>query len=232
MIGAPLKFGNTGDKGYWYRTVGVVKEIHEDDLEDAARPAVYSLHEQGSDQLMIPPGGIAVRTAVEPASVVAAIRHAIWSIDKDQPMWRVQTLEDLFAHQLTTPTQSTALMGAFALLALLLASIGLYGVLSYAVTQRTSEIGVRMALGATSREILFTFGKRGLVLTVAGLAIGLGLSTIASHFLNALLYGFRPNLIPTITVVSLILLSVAALASLAPARRASRVDPVVALRSE
>lgn len=123
-------------------------------------------------------------------------------------------------------------MGAFALLALLLASVGLYGVLSYAVTQRTREIGVRMALGATSREILLTFGKRGLVLTVAGLAIGLSLSTIGSRFLNALLYGFRPDFIPTITVASLILLGVAAVACLAPARRASRVDPAVALRSE
>jgi predicted permease len=231
-IGAQFKFGNTGDKGYWYRIVGVVKEIHEVGMEEAARPAVYSLHDQGSNQLMIPPGGVAVRTAVEPASIVSAVRQAIWSIDKNQPMWRVQTLEDIFARQLTTPTQSTALMGAFALLALLLASVGLYGVLSYAVTQRTSEIGVRMALGATSREILLTFGKRGLVLTVAGLAMGLALSIVASRFLNALLYGFRPDLIPTVTVVSLILLGVAALACLAPARRASRVDPMVALRSE
>jgi putative ABC transport system permease protein len=231
-IGAQFKFGNTGDKGYWYRIVGVVKEIHEVGMEEAAEPAVYSLHEQGSDQLMIPPGRIAVRTAVEPASIVSAIRQAIWSVDKNQPIWRVRTFEDIFARQLTTPTQSTALMGAFALLALLLASVGLYGVLSYAVTQRTSEIGVRMALGATSHEILLAFGKRGLVLTVAGLAIGLALSTVASRFLKALLFGFRPDLIPTITVVSLILLSVAALASLAPARRASRVDPVIALRSE
>jgi ABC-type antimicrobial peptide transport system permease subunit len=163
---------------------------------------------------------------------VSAVRQAIWSIDKNQPIWHVETLEDVFARQLTTPTQSTALMGAFALLALLLASVGLYGVLSYSVTQRTSEIGVRMALGATSREILFTFGKRGLVLTVAGLAIGLALSTVASRFLNALLFGFRPDLVPIITVVALILLGVAALASLAPARRASRVDPAIALRSE
>jgi len=231
-IGAQFKFGNTGDKGYWYRIVGVVKEIHEVGMEEVARPAVYGLHEQGSDQLMIPPGGIAIRTAVEPASIVSAVRQAIWSIDKNQPMWRVRTLEDIFASQLTTPTQSTALMGAFALLALLLASVGLYGVLSYAVTQRTSEIGVRMALGATSHEILLTFGKRGLVLTVAGLAIGLGLSTVASRFLNALLYGFQPDLAPTFTAVSLILLGVAALACLAPARRASRVDPVIALRSD
>jgi ABC-type antimicrobial peptide transport system permease subunit len=231
-IGAHFKFGNTGDNGYWYRIVGVVKEIHEVGMEEAAEPAVYSLHEQGSDQLMIPPGSIAVRTAVEPASIVSAIRQAIWSIDKNQPIWHVQSLEDIFARQLTTPTQSTALMGAFALLALLLASVGLYGVLSYAITQRTSEIGVRMALGATSRQILLAFGKRGLVLTIAGLVIGLGLSTIASRFLNALLYGFRPDLIQTVTAVSLILLVVGVVACLAPARRASRVEPIVALRHE
>jgi predicted permease len=231
-IGAQFKFGNTGEKGYWYRIVGVVREIHEVGMEEEARPVVYGMHEQNSNQLMIPPGGIAVRTSVEPASIVPAIRQALWSVDKNQPMWRVETFEDKFDRQLSTPTQSTALMGAFALLALLLASAGLYGVLSYAVTQRTSEIGVRMALGATSREILLTFGKRGLALTAAGLAIGLALSAAASRFLTTLLYGFRPDLIPTISVASLILLGVAALACLAPARRASRVDPVVALRSE
>jgi predicted permease len=231
-IGALFKFGNTGDKGYWYRIVGVVKEIHEVGMGEAARPAVYLLHGQGNNQLMIPPSEITVRTAVKPASIVSAIRKAVWSIDKNEPIWRVQTFQDLFAHQLATPTESTALMGTFALLALLLASVGLYGVLSYAVTQRTREIGVRMALGATSREILLTFTKRGLVLTIAGLAIGLGLSTVASRFLSALLYGFRPDFIPTISVVSLILLGVAALACLAPARRASRVDPVIALRAE
>jgi len=231
-IGAKFKFGNTGAKGYWYRIVGVVKEIHEVGMEEAARPTVYSLHEQGSDQLMIPPGGIVVRTAVEPASIVSAVRQAIWSIDKNQPMWRVQTLEDIFARQLTTPTQSTALMSAFALLALLLASVGLYGVLSYAVTQRTSEIGVRMALGATSGDILFSFGRRGLALTFVGLAIGLALAAIASRSMTSLLYGFRPDYLPIATIASLILLTVAVLASLVPARRASRVDPMIALRSE
>jgi ABC-type antimicrobial peptide transport system permease subunit len=114
----------------------------------------------------------------------------------------------------------------------LLASLGIYGVLSYAVTERTNEIGVRMALGATSGEILLSFGRRGLALTLTGLATGLVLAAIAARSMTALLYGFRPAYAPTVIVVSLILLAVAALASFIPARRASRVDPVVALRNE
>ena len=147
-------------------------------------------------------------------------------------MARIRTMEEIVDRQLATSSQSTALLGAFALLALVLASLGLYGVLSYAVTQRINEIGVRMALGATSSEILLSFGKRGLSLTLAGLAIGLVLAAMASRLMTALLYGFRPDYVPTVTAVSLILLAVAALACFVPARRASRVDPVIALRNE
>jgi ABC-type antimicrobial peptide transport system permease subunit len=134
--------------------------------------------------------------------------------------------------QLSTPSQSTALLGAFALLALLLASLGIYGVLSYAVTQRPNEIGVRMALGATSGEIMRTFGRRGLRLTLGGLAIGFALAAIASRLMTALLYGFHPGYIPTVAAVSLMLLAVAAVACFVPARRASRIDPMVALRQQ
>jgi putative ABC transport system permease protein len=123
-------------------------------------------------------------------------------------------------------------MSAFALLALLLASLGLYGVLSYAVAQRTNEIGVRMALGATANQILLSFGKRGLALTLAGLAIGLALAAIAARLMNTLLYGFRPDYIPTVAAVSFILLAVAAMACFVPAYHASRVDPMIALRNE
>src|SRR5439155_11382703 len=177
-------------------------------------------------------GGIVVRTAVDPASIISAVREAIWSIDRNQPIARIRTLEKIIGGQLSTSSQSTALLGAFALLALLLASLGIYGVLSYAVTQRTKEIGVRMALGASSREIMLSFGKRGLALTLAGLAIGLVLAAIAARSMTALLYGVKPNYVPIVTLVSLILLAVAASACFVPARRASRVDPVVALRNE
>jgi predicted permease len=233
-LGARLKFGQLTEKGCWYTIVGVVKEIRDVGVTGELKPTIYLLHEQTEQWSTAgaQPSGIVVRTAVEAASIVPAVRRAIWSVDKNQPIWRVQTLDEIVNRELSTPTQSTILLSAFALLALLLASIGLYGVLSYSITQRTSEIGVRMALGATSSEILLLFGKRGVVLTLAGLAIGLGLAAIASRSMTTLLYGFRPDYAPIVTAVCLILLSVAALACFFPARRASRVDPVIALRNE
>jgi putative ABC transport system permease protein len=233
-LGARLQFGQIGEKGYWYTIVGVVRQVREVAIAEDLRPAIYLLHEQ-TDQWQTKGGGpswIVVRTAVDPGSIVPVLRQAIWSVDRNQPVWRVQTLDEMMSRQLSTPRQSTALMSAFALLALLLASLGIYGVLSYAVTQRTNEIGVRMALGASSGEILRSFGKRGLVLTLAGLAMGLGMAALASRSMAALLYGFQPDYGRTVTVVSLVLMAVATLACFVPARRASRVDPVVALRSE
>jgi len=226
-----FKFGDLEEEGHWYTIVGVVKPIRESGVLDEAKPAVYRVYEQ-CDQVGDLRAGIVVRTAVEPASIVSAVRQAMWSVDKNQPVAHIQTMEEIVDRQLSTPTQSTALLAAFAVLALLLASVGLYGVLSYAVTHRANEIGVRMALGATSRGILLSFGKRGLALTLTGLAIGLVLAAFAARSMTALLYGFRPDYLPTVTVVSLILLAVAALACFVPARRASRVDPVIALRNE
>ena len=230
-LGRRFKFGNTEEKGYWYTIVGVVKPMREAGVLADMKPAVYRLHEH-TDQIGSLNLGLVVRTAVEPASIVSAVHQAIWSVDKNQPLARIQTMEEIVGRQLSTPSQSTALLSAFALLALLLAALGIYGVLSYAVAQRTSEIGVRMALGATSSEIMFSFGRRGLALTFGGLSIGLVLAAIASRFMSALLYGFRPDYITTVAVVSMILVGVAALACVVPARRASRIDPMIALRQE
>jgi putative ABC transport system permease protein len=227
-LGRRFSFGGNGHR---YTIVGVVKQIRESGVLEEAKPAIYRVLEQ-CDQMGDLDGGIVVRTAVEPASIISAVRRAIWSLDRNQPLARIRTMEEIVDGQLSTPSQSTRLLGAFALLALLLASLGIYGVLSYAVTQCTSEIGVRMALGATSGEILLSFGRRGLALTLAGLAIGLVLAAIAARSMTALLYGFRPDYVPAVTAVSFILLAVAALASFVPALRASRVDPMVALRSE
>ncbi len=230
-VGERLKFERLNEQGHWYTIIGVVKEIRERGVAEDSRPAIYRVHEQ-ADQTNDVPSSIVVRSSVDPATIISAVRQAIWSVDKNQPLARIRTMEDILHRQLSTATQSTALLGAFAVLALLLASTGIYGVLSYAVMQRTNEIGVRMALGATSGEILLSFGRRGLGLVLCGLAIGQLLAAIVSRLLTALLYGFRPDYIATVAAVSLILTAVAALASFVPARRASLVDPIVALRQE
>jgi putative ABC transport system permease protein len=231
-LGQRLKFGELDGYGYWYTIVGVVKSIRESGVLDEAKPAIYRVFEQCDQVNERLSAGIVVRTAVDPALIVASVRQAIWSIDRNQPLGRIQTMEEIVGRQLSTSSQSTALLSAFALLALLLASLGIYGVLSYAVTQRTNEIGVRLALGAKPSEILLSFSKRGLALTLTGLLIGLVLAAIAARSMTSLLYGFRPDYVPTVGAVSLILLGVAALACFVPARRASRVDPVIALRNE
>ena len=230
-VGQRFKFGNLGDKGYWYTIVGVVKQIPENGVLSEAKPTVYRVFEQ-CDQIGDLNAGIVVRTAVDPVSIVPAVRQAIWSLDKEQPLARIRTLQEIVDRELSTSTQSTALLSAFSLLALILASLGIYGVLSYAVTQRTSEIGVRMALGATSRQIMFSFGRRGLGLTIAGLACGLVLAAMTSGLLKTLLFGFRPQYLPAAAGVSVLLVGVAMLACFVPARRASHIDPMIALRQD
>lgn len=230
-LGRRFKFGSLGDKGHWYTIVGVVKQIRESGVLEEAKPAVYRLHEH-CDQVGGLDIGIVVRTAIDPEAIVPSVRQAIWSLDKNQPLAHVRTMEEIVDRQLSTPTQSTTLLGAFAVLALLLASIGLYGVLSYTVTQRTNEIGVRMALGATARDILMTFSLRGLALTLVGLVIGLGLSVAAESLMTALLYGFRPGYVLIAAAVSFVLLAVSGMACFVPANRAARIDPMIALRNE
>jgi len=230
-IGERLQFGNRSSKGYWYTIVGVVTEIRDRGVTQDLRPTVYRVHEQ-ADQSGDQPSGIVVRTAVDPASIVPSLRQAIWSLDRNQPIARVQTVEDIVTRQLSVPSQNTVLLGAFAFLALLLASIGLYGVLSYAVTQRTNEIGLRMALGARSRDILITFTGRGLRFTVAGLAIGGAMALVAARAMRTLFYDFQPDYVWAIAMASVALLAVAGVASLVPARRASRINPMSALQRE
>jgi putative ABC transport system permease protein len=230
-LGQRFKFGNLNEKGYWYTIVGVLKSIPESGVVDEAKPVVYKPYEQ-SDQLGSLNAGIVARTTGEPSSIVPAVRQAIWSLDKNQPLARIRTMEEIVDGQLSTSSQSTALLGAFALLALLLASLGIYGVLSYAVAKRTSEIGVRMALGATSQDILLSFTRGGLALTLIGLAVGLVLAVNAARVMTTLFYGFQPDYMLALAVASLVLLAVAALACLVPARRASRINPMMALQQE
>jgi putative ABC transport system permease protein len=230
-LGARFQFGRYGADRYWFTIVGVVKEIRERGVTEELKPAVYVLNER-SDQSWAQTTDLVIRTSIAPESIAPSVRQAIWSLDRNQPIAKVRTLDDVVAAQLAEPSQDSALLAAFAAIALALACIGLYGLLSYTVTQRTQEIGVRMALGATSGGILVAFARRGLALTVGGLSLGLLLAMAASRLMTALLYGFQPDYAPTVAAVAGILLIVAAIASFVPVRRASRVDPIVALRHE
>ena len=230
-LGARLQLSNIYPEAYWYTIVGVVKEIRDRGLAENLKPAAYVLHEQ-ADQVWPQPSGLVIRTSLAPAALVRPVREAIWSVDKNEPVARIQTLDSIVGRELSEPSQDTTLLGAIAGLALILACLGLYGVLSHMVSQRTREIGVRMALGATSGRILRSFGGRGLALTVTGLGLGLLLALATARLLTSLLYGFRLDYAPVVAAVSAILLTVAALACLVPVRRASHIDPVVALRHE
>jgi ABC-type antimicrobial peptide transport system permease subunit len=172
------------------------------------------------------PHQLAIRTAMDPHGIAKAARDAIWAVDRDQPIADVRTLE------VANHRQQTALLGTFAALALVLASLGIYGVLSYAVTQRTREIGVRVALGASIGDVTRMVVGHGIALTALGIAIGTGVALAVTRSMTRLLVGVKAA-DPAIYVAVAALLSIVALvACYVPAARAARVDPTVALREE
>jgi putative ABC transport system permease protein len=173
-----------------------------------------------------------VKTSVEPYSLIGAIKKEIRAIDKDQPIAQVQTLGDKLSDSLAPQRFTLLLLGIFSLIALLLASAGIYGVMSYAVTQRTHEIGIRMALGAQMSDVLKLVVKGGMTLTLIGVAIGLAGAVALTRLMSNLLFGVTPTDPLTFVCISLGLTLVALLACYIPARRATKVDPLVALRYE
>jgi putative ABC transport system permease protein len=164
-----------------------------------------------------------------------AIRNVIYGAGKDQPVYNVQTLQQIVSDSMASQRLPTILLGAFAVLALLLASVGIYGLISYSVTLRVKEIGIRMALGAERRDVLRMVVAQGLGLTVAGLLIGAAGALLLARLLSSfsrLLYGVRTSDPLTFMTVSLVLVGVSVLACYLPARRAARIDPMDALRCE
>ena len=178
------------------------------------------------------PENLIVRTKGDPAAISGAVRRVIASVAPEQPVNVVRTMDEILDRAVEDRTLQMSLLGAFAALALMLASIGLYGVLSYVVTQRSREIGLRMALGATARTVVGMVVGRGLALTAAGLAIGLVLAAAATRVMRTMLYGVDAIDLVTFGWVSAPLCAIAVLACWVPAWRASRVDPIVVLREE
>jgi putative ABC transport system permease protein len=197
-------------------------------VEKEPGPQIYVPYLQDGQPYMT----LLVHTAGNPRLWEGAVRSEIASVDKDQPPHDLMTLEDLRASSLTPRRVNMLLVGAFAALGLILASVGIYGVVSYSVSQRTHEIGVRMALGAERGDVLKIVVGQGLRSVLIGTGIGVAASIGLTRFLQTMLFGVKPTDPVTFAAVSLLLLAVAWLACYIPARRASKVDPMVALRYE
>ncbi len=211
-----------------YQVVGVIGDVKPDALDSEANPEVYKPYAQAVAPFLM----IAMRTKVDPLRLASEVRGQLREIDRDVPAYRIRTGEQVLNLSLAERRFSMSLVALFALLALLLAAVGLYGVVSYTVTQSTREIGIRMALGAKTRDVFLVALRQGLIPMLFGLAIGLALSMALTPLMSRLLFEVRPLDAEVLAVVSLGLLGICTLACAVPARRATRVDPVTALRYE
>jgi putative ABC transport system permease protein len=175
---------------------------------------------------------LVAKTSVDPGPLAGALRQQVWAIDKDQPVFDVKTMDEVRSTSVALYSFSSIMLGIFAFVALLLASIGIYGVMAFAVTQRTREIGIRIALGARRVDVLKLVVKHGMKLALLGMVIGLAGSWAVTRFIGKLLVGVEATDLLTFSVVSVCLLVAAFVACYLPARRATKVDPLVALRYE
>jgi len=209
--------------------VGVVGDVRRNGLDVDVEPEMYVSHIQNPERRL----NLIIRTEARDASQIAqAARAEVKAFDPNQIIWRTQTLEQLLGTSVAPRRFNMLLLGIFAGVALVLAAVGLYGVMSYSVSWRTHEIGIRMALGAKRADVLRLVVRQGMTMTLIGLAIGLVFAFLLSRVMAGLLYGVSHNDPLTFAGVSIVLLAVALLACLIPARRATRVDPIIALRTE
>jgi putative ABC transport system permease protein len=220
------RIGRGPDK--WREIVGVVRDVKHFGLDSDAPPTMYFPMRQ------VPARGmdLVVRTSGDPLSMAPVLRQQVWAGDRNLAIANLGTMKDLVSSSITQQRFILTLLACFAALALLLAAVGIYGVMSYAVTQRTHEIGIRMALGARVGDVLRLVVRQGLVLTLIGVAIGIALAFSLTRLMKSLLFDVAPTDALTFAIVALALVLVALLACLIPARRATKVDPLIALRYE
>jgi putative ABC transport system permease protein len=226
-IGKPIAVGQAGF-GDRAEIVGIVGEVRYRQMDELPRPDVYISHLQSPQNSLV----IFARTSGDPLALASAVRREVSALNKNLPVYDIKSMRDRIGEATSRARFSATLLGVFASIALVLAALGIYGVMSYAVNQRTREIGIRLALGARPGDVLGPVVGRGLILTVIGIAIGVGAALASTRVLTTLLYEVKPSDPSTYAVIAVVLGAVALLASYIPARRATRVDPLTALRAE
>jgi putative ABC transport system permease protein len=227
-IGKRFVYGSPDPKNPWITIVGVVGDMRRTGFDRAVRPETFLPEAQNPDNALT----IVARTATDPAGFAGALRNEVWSIDKDQSVYDIKTMHQTLSEMMSQRRFNMLLLGLFAAVALTLAAVGIYGVISYSVTQRSHEIGIRIALGAQSRDVLKMVVGQGMMLAGIGVSIGLIAAFALTQLMSSLLFGVRAADPVTFALISFLLIGVALVACLVPARRATRVDPMVALRYE
>lgn len=230
-VGRRVKPG-FGDALPWFTIVGVLKDVKQGGVDEETGTELYLLYNQNPALGAPSSMNVVVRTAADPDALAPEIRRVVREADASLPIVRYRSMDEVFADAVARPRFLTTLLGIFAALALLLAAIGTYGILSYAVTERRQEIGIRMALGASRGSVLGIVLKHGLTLAAIGLAIGLAASLWLTRLLQAQLFDVRPADPMTMAAVALFIAAVAIVACLVPARRATLVDPMIVLRQD
>jgi len=227
-IGKRLQLVNSEQSNEWREIVGVVADVRYSGLDDPGEAAIYTPFAQTSflwSNLMI-------RTTVPPQTLFRSVRNAVASVDPALEPANFRTMNDLVSESVAQPRFNTTLLAAFAALALLLAAVGIYAVIAYSVTQRTHEIGVRLALGARKGDVIRLVLRQGMTPALAGAAIGLAGAWAMTRLISGLLFEVSATDPATFAAVTLLLLAIALLACWIPARRAAKVDPMIALRRE
>jgi putative ABC transport system permease protein len=226
----PIGARISSDGKTWATIQGVVGDVRQGGLRTEPVPEVYLSYSQ--DPFAWPYLTLLVHTSFDPLKLAGSIQSAVWSVEKDLPITSVVTMERIRSHSIVQPRLTALLLSVFAGLALILATVGIYGVMAYSVTQRTHEMGLRMALGARASDVLTLVVGNGMLLAAIGVGLGLAGAFAMTRVLEKFLWGVRPTDPVIFIALSLLLGAVAALASYIPARRATHVDPMVALRYE
>jgi putative ABC transport system permease protein len=232
-IGTRVKPGFGSDVP-WFTVIGVVKDVKQGGVDQAAGTELYSLIDQMPSALGFAPASmnLVLRSSLPLEAIAPQIRSIVHSLDATLPIIRMQTMDEAFGASVARPRFLTVLLGVFALLALVLAAVGTYGILSYMVTERSQEIGIRMALGAARGGVVWLVLRQGLILAGLGLAAGVGGSLAVGQYLQTLLFNVSPGDPATIGLVCLVILGTAGVACLVPAMRATRVQPLDVLRGD